>query len=960
MNCGMPELLLKLLPTDDAIADADHRAADYLRCLYAIGACRKTGASFLDSARAVVELIVEHCGDVPLAAVYRAETPDMRAAVAACAGTSPGGGPPPHWLEPSPDLASPQPLSAVEDTALPARRHVVPLMIGGTQVVGWLWLETLGADTAARTLLIASVAQSLADAFDRAHQAKAAQARAEELARREQNVSAFFGKVCNEIRTPLTLILGPLEAAVERHGGDTSLKVALRHGHRLKWLVEALLDLAHIDAGRVEPVLLPIDIAAMTRDIASLFQGAAMAAGITLTIDCPRLPQPVVVDRQQWEQVVVNLLGNALCFSSGGEVRVSLRAQTGLATLEVADTGRGIDPGELPRLFDRFEHAHGRDGGGLGLALVRELIHLHGGDIEATSTPGQGSRFRVCIPMLGQPGRAVPHRYVADLPTRTARVRRLDVLDWTLPEGSPQTDGEPEGLVGPTTRERIVVAIEHRELRHYVTGLLRSHYRVQSLAVGPDALAAVRQRTPDLVLVDRENAGLPGLEFMRRLRASSQGAVVPALLLSSDARDLAHADAVEAGADDVIVKPFAASGLLARVGAHMRLSRDRRALHRRLTDHNRELEAQVASRTAALAASEAQFKAISNLVPDILWRTDAHGQVEWRSEQWRRFTGDESEQDDMSFVHPQDREDTQAWMRDTVSGSRLSPHEFRLRRHDGVYRWFIARMSPMPRRDGRVEQWFGSATDIERHQTARQALEAEVDQRTTALAQAAILQQELLHRLSRSQEDERRRIARELHDSLGQYLTALKLALSALAPAVDDPQLRERIDHLDAITTEVDRELDDIIAALRPVVLDELGLAGALPGIVADWSRQSGIAAEALLLQLGDERFDEESESALYRVAQESLTNVVKHARARNVSVTLTRRHDELQLSVEDDGIGFDVSRHPSGWGLRGMAERVRSIGGLLQVESAPDAGTTVLVRLPCRPRTASDAGVPA
>lgn len=362
----------------------------------------------------------------------------------------------------------------------------------------------------------------------------------------------------------------------------------------------------------------------------------------------------------------------------------------------------------------------------------------------------------------------------------------------------------------------------------------------------------------------------------------------------------------------------------------------------------------MAARTAALSASEAQFRTISDLVPDILWRTDAQGRAEWRNAQWSRFTGDDGSTPDIDFVHPEDRQRTLAWFRETVAGRTALAHEYRLRRHDGAYTWFIARMSPLTGPGGRIERWFGSATDIERNQLARQALEVQVDAGTVALAHAATLHEQLLHRLSRSQEDERRRIARELHDSLGQYLTALKLALGSLAPAIADPRLRQRVEHLDAITTEVDRELDHIIAALRPVVLDELGLAGALPGIVADWSRHSGIPAEVVLVHVEQERFDDETESTLYRATQEGLTNVVKHARARRVDVTLTRIQDTLCLTVEDDGVGFDVADIHRGWGLRGMAERARSVGGMLDVESTPGAGTTVIVRLPCRPQGAA------
>ncbi len=922
---GLQELLMPATPDD------------WLRGLLAIGRACAAPTSTPDLAREVARLAVRHGAGVRAAAVYRAEGDGRRAVLLAGAT---GGGP---AFAATRELA--QAFEWPDGDGIAAELQIAP----DTPAVGWLLLRTDAAPDTACTLFAQAAAQALAGALARVGDRERARARSDALSRRESALAASLGEVSNGIRTPLTLLLGPLEAAVERHG-DSGLRMALRHGQRLRRLVDSLLELTNIDTGRVDPVLQPIDVAAMTTDIASLFHGAATAAGVALLVDCPTLPQPVHVDRHQWEQVVINLVGNAIKFTGSGEVRVSLRSQVGLMTLEVADTGHGIPASELPHIFDRFHRSPGREDSGLGLALVRELVHLHGGDVEASSVPGQGSRFRVCIPMLGRPGRAAPHRRVADLSMRTGRGRPLDALGWPAADAASSADA-PAVTPEPAAHERIVLVADHRDLREYVAGLLRNHYHVRALADAAEALGAIVEDAPDLVVVDLGNPARDGLAFLRALRASPAGAVMPAVLLSSDTQAFAHADAIEAGADDIVGKPFIAAELLARVGAQMRLSADRRVLHRQLAHHNRDLEEQVARRTEALAASEAQFKAISNLVPDILWRTDALGEAEWRSEQWLLYTGDANATGGMDFVHPDDRADTQAWVRETVAGRQLAPHEYRLRRSDGAYRWFIARMSPLAGPGGEIQHWFGSATDIERHQLARHALEARVDERTVALAHANGLQQELLHRLARSQEDERRRIARELHDSLGQYLTALKLALSALAPLVNDPALRDLVAHLDALTTEVDRELDDIIAALRPVVLDELGLAGALPVIVADWSRQTGIAAEALLLHVDDERFDDESESTLYRVTQESLTNVLKHAHASNVAVTLTRRQDELHLTVEDDGVGFDVNRNGPGWGLRGMAERARGAGGLLQIESAPNGGTTVLVRLPCRPR---------
>ena len=927
-------------------SDEPDAPESYLRCLLALGQAAVGDKSAAELARTVAGLIVERCDDVALAAVYRADAIGRKAVLLACSGGALRDPEVPSSMELAdadvwPEAAETSDLHGVSCSIVVALQQAP-----GWPTLGWLRLDAQRPGSASCRLFAQSAGQMLASALAGAAARDAERIRTQALARRENAVSVYLGDVSNDIRTPLTLLLGPLEAAVELRA-DSSLAAALGHARKLRRLVDSLFDLSLIDAGQLQPVLQPLDIAVTTRDVASMFQDAANAAGVALTIDCPRLPQPVPVDRAQWEQVVINLVGNAIKSAPCGKVRISLRAQIGLITLEVCDTGPGIPPQELPHIFERFHRTQDREDRGLGLTLVRELVRLNGGDVEASSRAGRGSCFRVCIPMLGVPVRAAPHRHVFDLPTRVTRGRPADLLGWASPPA--RNESGRADPAEPAMRERIVMVIEHRELREYVGGLLRPHYRVQSLALGTDALRAVDAREPDLVLVDLGNGASASLEFIRRLRAPPYSATVPALLLVSDTRAFAHADALEAGADDIIGKPFAASELLARAGAHMRLSAQRRALHRRLIDHNLELERQVAERTEALAASEAHFKAVSNLVPDILWRSDAHGRTEWRSEQWGRFTGDDAPGTGIQLVHPEDRAEMQAWVTETVSGRRLAPHEFRLRRHDGAYRWFIARMSPLRAHDGTVERWFGSATDIEHQQLARHALEARVDEGALALAQAAVLQSELLHQLSRSQETERRRIARELHDSMGQYLTALKLALSALAPAIEDPHLRHQIDRIDMLTTEVDRELDHIIAALRPVVLDEFGIAGALSVIVADWSRQSGVTAEALLVQIGDERFDDERESTLYRVTQESLTNVAKHARARNVAVTLARRQDELHLTIEDDGVGFDVNHHCGGWGLRGMAERARSVGGLLQVESTPAGGTTVLVRLPCR-----------
>src|SRR5690349_14583895 len=202
-------------------------------------------------------------------------------------------------------------------------------------------------------------------------------------------------------------MLGPLEGLLASAGLSGSLRgqaeVAHRNGLRLLKLVNSLLDFARIEAGRVQASYEPVDLAALTAELASNFRSVCQQAGLTLTVDCPPLPEPVYVDRDMWEKIVLNLLSNAFKFTLEGGITVSLVARGGVAELTVADTGTGIPAHELPRLFERFhrvEGAKGRsmEGSGIGLALVQELVRLHGGSVRAESEPGRGTLLAASVP----------------------------------------------------------------------------------------------------------------------------------------------------------------------------------------------------------------------------------------------------------------------------------------------------------------------------------------------------------------------------------------------------------------------------------------------------------------------------------------------------------------------------------------------------------------------------------
>lgn len=200
-----------------------------------------------------------------------------------------------------------------------------------------------------------------------------------------------------------------------------------------------------------------------------------------------------------------------------------------------------------------------------------------------------------------------------------------------------------------------------------------------------------------------------------------------------------------------------------------------------------------------------------------------------------------------------------------------------------------------------------------------------------------------------AQREERRRIARELHDEMGQPLAALLLGLKSVEQACSDEPVRKRLQELQELTDEICQAVEHLTLRLRPAVLDEVRLPEALAQHIEAWSERTGIEADFHFGPRIAARLTAEAESALYRVIQEALTNVVKHAQASRVSVVVTERGEQLTVIVEDDGRGFEVSqdRSSGGFGLVGMKERLSALGGKLDIESSPGGGTTLYARIP-------------
>ncbi|MCX4479834.1 SpoIIE family protein phosphatase [Streptomyces cellulosae] len=435
----------------------------------------------------------------------------------------------------------------------------------------------------------------IASGIGSARSYEAQQRRAEELAELDRAKTTFFSNISHELRTPLTLIMGPVEELRTRladAGEDirTELDAIHRNGLRLGKLVNTLLDFSRIEAGRMQARYEPVELGAVTAELASVFRSAIERAGLTFQVDCPALDEPVHVDRTLWEKVILNLLSNALKFTFEGTVRVTVRRSGPHAVVTVADTGTGVPEAEMPRLFERFhriENARSRsnEGSGIGLALVRELVGLHGGTIDAASTEGEGTAFTVRVPF------GTAHLPEGSVVSEPAAVRASATADpyvheahrWlpVSPEGAADGDG-PEGTeaaplgtdAGPTRSARVLVADDNADMREYLTRILTAGgYEVAAVTDGVEALDAARRRTPDLVVSDVMMPRLDGLELVSRLRGDSRTASVPVLLLSARAGQEASIEGLRAGADDYLVKPFAAAELLARVRANVELAR---------------------------------------------------------------------------------------------------------------------------------------------------------------------------------------------------------------------------------------------------------------------------------------------------------------------------------------------------------------------------------------------------
>jgi signal transduction histidine kinase len=767
------------------------------------------------------------------------------------------------------------------------------------------------------------VAEQFASVLADAQAYEAERARAESLAELDRAKTQFFSNVSHEFRTPLTLMQGPIEEALTDPGATPAMRERLQLAHRnalrLLRLVNSLLDFSRIEAGRVQAAYEPTDLGALVQDLASTFRSAIERAGLTFTVDTGRLSAPVFLDRQMWEKIVLNLLSNAYKFTLSGAIEVRLGESTGRAVLEVIDTGVGVPEEALPRLFERFYRVDGsagrtHEGSGIGLALVQELVRLHGGSISVTSRIAQGTRFRVEIPFGHDHLPAESIRASRALSVASAANAYVqEALRWDgdadAPPDAPAlaTDRRFESTFGA----RVLLADDNADMRGYFTGLLAPNYKLEAVGDGAAALAAARRERPDVIVSDVMMPQLDGFGLIKALRTDADLRDVPVILVSARAGEESRIEGLDAGADDYLVKPFSARELLARVGAIL----ERARLHRQLLDEQRKAR-QISQRRAA------QFETLLGEAPLGVFLLDSQLRIREINPTARPVFGGIPDLVGADFRvvkrhlwEPKFAEEVIGIFEHTLATG--EPHYERERiekRADRqsieAYEWQINRI-PLPEGDFGVVCYF---RDISEQVRVRVQLETADRQKDEFLA---MLSHELRNPLAPI------RTASELLKRTPQPDERAQLAIDIVKRQVN--HLTRLVDDLLDISriTRAHIELKRQDVALADIVAQALETVG--PMLIEKQHQVSTTSGVERLLVNGDP-------ARLVQCVANLLTNAIKYTDPHGLIHVETRvEGEEVLISVTDNGTGIAAELLPQIFDLFVQSKRTldRSQGGL-------------------------------
>ncbi|ORX86568.1 hypothetical protein K493DRAFT_291242 [Basidiobolus meristosporus CBS 931.73] len=657
--------------------------------------------------------------------------------------------------------------------------------------------------------------------------------RFKELAAIDRAKTAFFSSVSHELRTPLTLILGPVkDMLLERDlAPETKTKLTYmnRNAERLLRLVNLLLDFSKIEAGRMQATFHETNLGKFTADLASMFRSAIEKGGVQFEVDCERMERNVWVDRDMWEKIVFNLIGNAFKFTMKGSITVKLASSEddSHAILSVADTGDGIPSHEIMRVFERFHRVEGRrgrshEGTGIGLALTQELAKLHGGTVRVTSEFGKGSTFTVHIPLgcshlsqdrLVEASEVKDNDAEMDMPSRYGQSFVEEARNW-LPSSdedsteyrsnTSSTDSNAGGSVTfPVVSRgcRVLLVDDNVDMRKYIKCILEKWWRVTEAEDGEQAYQMAITDPPDLIVSDVMMPNLDGYGLLKLLRTQPLTKFVPLILLSAQAGEEARVDGLSAGADDYLVKPFSAKELVARIHTHLELGKLRV-----------ELERMVKERTKELIASEARYKTLTKLSPVGIFRTDLEGNITYTNDKWWSISGhnretDPSAADILSSIHIEDRDYVDEVWKKAIKTQTNASVEFRWKWANGEPHWCLIEYNNEMKPCGFV----GALTDL----TERKILEQE------RLSAVRLAEQQQRHRAEEAEEVKRQQelyIDMTCHE-LRNPLNGIYHSADLLHESLEKMQKEVRQESIRKVANWLEKEIEDDLDVVDTITL---------------------------------------------------------------------------------------------------------------------------------------------
>jgi PAS domain S-box-containing protein len=758
-------------------------------------------------------------------------------------------------------------------------------------------------DDAYRTFFTLA-AEHIATAIGNARAFDEERRRAQQLAELDRAKTAFFSNVSHEFRTPLTLMLGPVEEMLADGDLPPSYRDVLmlthRNGLRLRKLVNTLLDFSRIEAGRIDAAYEPVDLAAFTAELASVFRAAIDKAGLRYSVNCRSVGEPVYVDRELWEKVVLNLISNAFKFTLAGEIGVSVQRDGSYARVTVHDTGSGIPADELPHIFERFHRVEGtrgrtHEGTGIGLALVQELVKLHGGAITVDSTLGSGTRVTVSVPL----GHAhLPAERIASARSLTSTAVSTEAfveeaLRW-LPDA-------PATAVSHGRDDRcILVADDNADMRSYIRRLLGDRWRVEVVGDGEQALDVLRRNRPDLVIADVMMPKVDGFSLLRTMRTTAAMRDIPVLMLSARAGDESRIEGLQAGADDYLVKPFSARELITRVVAQL-LRAEVQAIEESHTRHLTTIFQHAPVAIAILKGPTHVFEFANDSYLELAGRTSVIGKT--IREVFPELAG-QGIYELLDSVYTSG----QPYMADSLG--------LRLRRHGGDAledAFFKFVYQPMPDASGGIEGIAVVATDVTELANARREAES----------------------ASRAKDEFLAMLGHELRNPLAPILTALQL-MSVRESA--DATSKERA-VIDRQVRHLMRLVDDLLDVSR-IARGKIELSREpveIARIVTHAAEMASPLLEArrhrLVLRVPRRGLVVNGDVVrLSQVVQNVLTNAAKYTEpGGHIEVSARLVDGWIELSVSDNGVGIPTEMLPIVFDMfvQNRQTKERSQGGL-------------------------------